>query len=143
MPARASKIFPKQRYHMKRLVSKMTFHELIMILKSLCTVLSMQRRRKIRKIGGCPADRTGSAIEPNILKWVWMNTFMGVPPLEAISFLTKHWLKPCYCGTILQYQCQILGGGAKPGLLSRLYSKLFVFNASNYRGTITYFSQQY
>ncbi len=55
---------------------------------------------------------------PNILKWVLMNTFMGVQgakPLEAVSFSTKHWLKPCYMyfGTILQNKCQILVGGGQ------------------------------
>ena len=35
----------------------------------------------------------------------------GALPPEAISFSSNHWLKPCYFGTILQNQCQILGGG--------------------------------
>ena len=34
----------------------------------------------------------------------------GALPPEASSFWTEHWLKPCYFGTILQNQCQILGG---------------------------------
>ncbi len=82
---------------------------------------TFQMRRKISKIGGGPRSRGrlhGVRERAEHLK-MGINTFMGVQGvkhLEAISFSTKHWLKPWYFGTILQDQCQILGG-------AKLYSR--------------------
>ncbi len=72
------------------------------------------------RLGGA-TDRPGSAAATNIWRWVLIYTFMGVQgakPPEAIN-----WLKPCYFGTILQNQCQILGGGQNhiPAPLSKYW----------------------
>ncbi len=78
--------------------------------RSLCVISNLQRCRKIGKIW------IGGSAWPsawNIWKWILIYTFMGVQG-EDISFTTKQWLKPCYFGTILQNQCQILGGGRHP-----------------------------
>ena len=68
------------------------------------------------RLGG-EADHAGSAVAANIWKCVFNNIFKGVQralPLEAISFSTKHWLKPCYFGTNLQISAKYWGGGAAP-----------------------------